>query len=280
MDPVSFGNGAESSAEAQPVGAETAEEYSLASPFLNGMPEEHRTLLSPYVKKWDGEVTKRFQNYANKLKPYEALGPVDELQRYSNFANNFRNDPETLFRLMWNGLQEQYGDTFEQELLRILELQEEEAMSDEYEYGEQEQPVGQDPNEMFQQNVIQELNELRQWKENFEQSQQDAVQQDQLDDVLSQMHNAFGDFNDDFIVLELSRHGDVQQAMQAWNALIGKYSSQQTPQRQAPKILGGQGGVPSGQVDTDKLRGTDRKQAVANMLAQLEGQEQPQCPLQ
>jgi hypothetical protein len=85
------------------------------------------------------------------------------------------------------------------------------------------------------------------------------------------MHNAFGDFNDDFIVMELSKHGDVQQAMQAWNSLIGKYSSQQAPARQAPKIMGGQGGVPSGQVDTDKLRGADRKQAVANMLAQLEG---------
>jgi len=272
MEPVEFGTNGETE---PPVGeVEVPEEYSLASPFLNGMPEEHRTLLSPYVKKWDGQVTKRFQDYSNRLKPYEALGPVEELQKYTNFANNFRNDPENLFRLMWRGLYEQYGDTFTQELIRILELEDE--MSDDYAGYDQEQqqpPVGPDPNEAFQQNVLQELQELRQWKENFEQQQQESIQQEQLDDVLSQMHNAYGDFNDDFIVLELSKHGDVQQAMQAWNALIGKYSSsQQTqPVRQAPKIMGGQGGVPSGQVDTDKLRGADRKQAVANMLAQLEG---------
>jgi hypothetical protein len=248
------------------------EEYSLANPFLNGMPEEHRTLLSPYVKKWDGQVTKKFQDYSNRLKPYEALGPVEELQKYYNFANNFRSDPETLFRLMWKGLEEQYGDSFQQELLRILEIEQE--MSDDYESVEEapEAPVGRDPAlEQFQNSVMQELNELREWRANFEQSQEEAMGQEQLDDVLGQMHNAFGDFNDDFIVMELAKHGDVQQAMKAWNALIGKYSSQQAPARQAPKIMGGQGGVPSGQVDTDKLRGADRKQAVANMLAQLEG---------
>lgn len=270
MDEVTFGNGDVST----PVGETSGdvEEYSLANPFLNGMPEEHRKLLSPYVKQWDGQVTKKFQDYSSRLKPYEALGPIDELQKYTNFANNFRNDPEGLFRLMWKGLHEQYGDTFESELLRILELEEE--MSDESEYGEQEAPEGYapDPNEQFQQSVMQELQELRQWRENMIQEQQNAVQQEQLDGVLEQMHNAYGDFNDDFIVLELSKHGDIQQAMQAWNALIGKYSSQQAPQqRQAPKVMGGQGGVPSGQVDTDKLRGEQRRQAVSNMLAQLEG---------
>lgn len=255
--------------EAVPEIDETTD-FSLANPFLNGMPEEHRTLLAPYVKKWDGQVTKKFQDYSNRLKPYEALGPVDELTKYHAFANNFRNDPENLFRMMWLGLQEQYGDSFQQELYRILQLeQEEQQMSDNQEYEEQEVNV----NDQFQENVAKELEELRQWRDQFEQSQMEAEGQTQLDNVLDQMHNAFGDFNDDFIVMELSKHGDVQQAMKAWNELIGKYSSSQNSQpiRQAPKVMGGQGGVPTGQVDTNKLRGADRKAAVENMLAQLEG---------
>ena len=242
------------------------------------MPEEHRTLLSPYVKQWDGQVTKKFQDYSNRLKPYEALGTVEDLQKYTNFANNFRNDPEGLFRLMWNGLQEQYGDTFQAELLRILELETEgtEEMSDQNTgYGQDFQSTGYDQNgpdqnDVFQQNVMQELNSLREWKASVEQGQVDAQEQEQLDNLLGEMHNAFGEFDDDFIVLQLSRHGDVQQAMQAWNDLTGKYSSQQAPVRQAPKIMGGQGGVPSGQVDTSKLRGAERRQAIANALAQLE----------
>ena len=277
LSDVSFGGSDNTS---PPVGENEAvsengdsEEFSLANPFLNGMPEEHRTLLAPYVKKWDGQVTKKFQDYSSKLKPYEALGPPDELQKYYNFAQNFRQDPENLFRLMFMGLQEQYGENFQTELLRILQLdaeEEAEAMSEQPNY--QENEAGEyDPTDQFQQNVAQELQELREWRQNFEQSQVDAEAQAQLDDVLGQMHNSFGDFNDDFIVLELSKHGDPQQAMQAWNNLIGKYSSQQAPQRQAPKIMGGQGGVPSGQVDTSKLTGADRRKAVENMLANLEG---------
>jgi len=270
MDDVVFGNGNGTTPVGEEVAAEPENEYSLANPFLNGMPEEHRTLLAPYVKKWDGQVTKKFQDYSSKLKPYEALGPVDELQKYYNFANNFRQDPEGLFRLMWNGLQETYGDNFQQELARILEIQQEQEMSNEEEY-EYEEETAPPESDVFQQNVLKELQELREWRSNFEKQQEEAVGQQQLDGVLDQMHNAFGDFNDDFIVLELSKHGDVQQAMQAWNALIGTYSSPQAPARQAPKIMGGQGGVPSGQVNTDKLRDADRRQAVANMLAQLEG---------
>ena len=266
MEAPEFSNGT------PPVGesssAESTEEYSLANPFLNGMPEEHRTLLSPYVKQWDGQVTKKFQDYSSRLKPYEALGPVGELQKYRNFANNFRNDPEGLFRLMYRGLEEQYGETFQTELARILEL-EQEAMAEEYEEEAPEAPVG--PPDHFQENLIKELNELKEWRSNFEKQQEEQVGQQQLDGVLDQMHNAYGDFNDDFIIMELSKHGDVNQAMQAWNALIGKYSSPQAPARQAPKIMGGQGGVPSGQVNTDSLRGSDRRQAVSNMLAQLEG---------
>ncbi|MET0787527.1 MAG: hypothetical protein ABWY25_12580 [Paenisporosarcina sp.] len=273
MDEITFGNGDAPVGENVSVSENGAEdEFSLANPFLNGMPEEHRTLLAPYVKKWDGQVTKKFQDYSSKLKPYEQLGPVDELRKYHAFANNFRNDPEGLFRLMWMGLRDQYGDKFQEELLRILELeeQEEQAMSDQYYQEDQAGNYAPDPTDVFQQNVAEELRSLREWKDNFEQSQQDAEGQAQLDNVLGQMHNAFGDFNDDFIVLELSKHGDIQQAMQAWNDLIGKYSSQQGPQRQAPKIMGGQGGVPTGQVDTSKLRDSDRRKAVENMLANLE----------
>jgi hypothetical protein len=174
---------------------------------------------------------------------------------------------------MWNGLQEQYGDKFDQELARILRIQQEQEMSDqqEFDYSDEPQQTAAPVDDTFQQNVMKELQDLREWKTNFEKSQQEAEGQYQLDNVIEQMHNQFGDFNDDFIVMELSKHGNVQQAMQAWQAMLGKYSSQPTPQRQAPKVMGGQGGVPTGQVDTSKLRGADRKAAVENMLAQLEG---------
>jgi hypothetical protein len=250
-----------------PVG----EDLSLASPFLSKIPASDRQIVGRYVKDWDAGVTKRFQDYSSRIKPYEALGSVEELRNYATFVNNFRTNPEAMFKLMWEGLQEQYGDQFQQELHRILQLEEE--MLEEEGYGsdegkEQETP-GFDPNEQFQQNVMQELEELRAWRSEFEQSQEDAVGQAQLDSVIQQMHTQYGQFDDNFILLQLSQHGNVEQAIQAWQQMLGQYSSP-TPQRSAPKIMGGQGGVPSGQVNTEQLRGKDRREMVANMLANLE----------
>jgi len=268
-------NGEMPSFNTDPVGPETdgvqEEELSLASPFLNKIPANDRQVVGRYIKDWDAGVTKKFQEYSSRVKPYEALGPVEELQQYRNFALNFRQNPEYMFKLMYQGLQQQYGDEFEQHLARILELEEE--MSDDYEYGDEEEYApeeGADPNEIFQQNVIQELEQLREWRESFEQQQEDAEGQAQLDSVLDQMHNQYGQFDDNFILLQLSQHGNVEQAIQAWNNLLGQYGSPQQPQRQAPKIMGGQGGVPSGQVNTEQLRGKDRREMVSNMLANLE----------
>lgn len=258
----------------QPVGSPNGaqgEDLSLASPFLSKIPAADRAVVGRYVKDWDAGVTKRFQDYANRVKPYEALGTVDELRNYTTFVNNFRNNPEQMFKLMWEGLQEQYGESFQQELLRILQIEEE--MSEDYEAeqeGTESEPVGIDPNEQFQQNIIKELEELRQWRKDLEQSQEDAVGQAQLDSVLQTMHNQYGQFDDNFILLQLSRHGNAEMAIKAWQEMLGQYSSPAPQQRPAPKIMGGQGGVPSGQVNTEQLRGKDRREMVANMLANLE----------
>lgn len=243
------------------------EDFSLASPFLSKIPPQDRPIVGRYIKDWDAGVTKKFQDYAGRIKPYEALGPVEELQQQVNFVKAFRSDPELVFRLMWEGMNEQYGENFETELARILQI--EEAMSqfeENNEYNGEEVP---DPDEVFQQNVVQELEELRAWRDNFTQAQQDAQEQSQLDTVLQQMHTQYGQFDEDFVLLQLSQHGDTNRAIQAWNEMLGQYSSHNGSSRPAPKIMGGQGGVPSGQVDTKHLRDKDRRQMVANMLEHL-----------
>ena len=154
--------------EEEPVGQETSqgpvgapeEDLSLASPFLNKIPASDRTVVGRYIKDWDAGVTKKFQDYSSRIKPYEALGAVEELQQYRNFALNFRQNPEYMFKLMWEGLQQQYGEQFDAALSKNSRTRGQEMSDNGY---EQEQEVGQegpDPNEVFQQNVIQELEEL------------------------------------------------------------------------------------------------------------------------
>jgi hypothetical protein len=268
-DDLSFGepvnNGSSQNVETNGEANISSEDLSLASPFLNKIPPEDRAVVARYIKEWDAGVTKKFQEYSGKLKPYEALGPYDEIQQYVNFANNFRRDPENVFRLMWQGIQDQYGDDAEQEIMRILQLEAE--MSDEQDYGYEENGEP-DPNEVFQQNVSQELEDLRAWRENFEMQQQSAEENQQLDGVLNAMHTRYGDFDDNWILVRLAEHGNIEQSIKEWNAMIGKYT-QNGSQRQAPKVMGGQGGVPNEQVDVKQLRGKDRRSTVAAMLESL-----------
>lgn len=242
------------------------EDLSLASPFLNNIPAADRAVVGRYIKDWDAGVTKKFQSYADRIKPYEALGTPDELQKYANFARNFQQDPEAIFRLMWNGLHQQYGENFDAELARILELEMEQEMSDDgyegYE-GYQEEP---DENQVFQQNMMEEMGNFRQFMEDYQQQQLRAEEDAQLDTVLQAMHNRYGQFDDDYVLGRIVAHGNVDQAYKDWVAMLGKYNGGQGPQRQAPRVMGGQGGVPSNNVDLSKLRGKDRRQMVANIL--------------
>lgn len=250
---------------------EQAPEDSLASPFLSKIPAQDRAVVGRYIKDWDAGVTKKFQELRGALKPYEQLGPAEELQRHIAVSRNLRQNPEGVFKILWNAFQEQYPDDFEQNLARILEL--EEAMSNEQQQfepfqGNGEQQYEPDPNEAFQQNVLTELQELRQFKDQYEQTQQQQEESAQLDNFMKAAHTRYGDFDDDWVLLRLSRHGNIEQAMKEWQQFVGKHSS--GPQRQVPKIPGGQGGVPANKVeDVNKLRGKDRRDAVAARVQQL-----------
>jgi hypothetical protein len=245
------------------------------NPFLNEVSPDHRSIVAPYLQKWDAESTKKFQENAAKYKPYEELGPVEELAKYKAFTDNFRQDPGAMFRRMFQNLQEQYPDDFEEKLLEILQIEVEEEMSSEYEGQEYEGGYEPDPNEAFQQNVMQELEELRQFKESYEQQQTTQQEEEQLATFLGAMHNAYGEFDDDWIILRLSEGLKPPEVMKAWQAHLTKYGAStngNTP-RQPPKTMssGGQGGgVPNSQVNVSKLRGADRKAAVMALLGNEE----------
>lgn len=274
METSGFGSETDVSEQTeQPVqSSEPQVEETLGNSFLTKIPEQDRAIVAKYVKEWDANVTRKFQESAGKLKPYESLGPLDEVQKYVNFGQNFRNNPQArdeLFRRMWQGYQQQYGEEFDSRILELLQLQLEEEMN------EQEFDGGQDYDEpdefqVFQQNVSSELEELRAFKESYEGERQTAQEMEQLDTVIKAMHNKFGDFNDRFILAQLATGADIPTAIKAWNETVSGISNQQGPKRQPPKTIGtGQGGVPNEQVNTNELRGKDRRAAVEAMLEQL-----------
>ena len=255
--------------ESSPETTESSEDTSLLNLYLKDIPPQDRDIVARYAKQWNQGATKKFQEIHGKYKPYKDLGEVEELVKYRNLANNLRANPEGFFKIMFDGLREQYGDTFETEITRILGVDD---VSDEYE-GEEEVEGGYeepDQNQIIQENVLRELDELREWREQQETEKYEAEQDRQFDAVLSAMHNKFGDFDDRIMTQLLAEHGDIGKAVEDWNRTIGKFS--QGSQRQAPKVLGGQGGVPSGNIDPKTLRGKDRRDLVNAWLEQASNQ--------
>lgn len=258
---LSFG-GSDGNVQEQPS-PELQSAESPGNPFINEVAPDHRSIVKPYLDKWEKNATQKFQDYSSKLKPWNELGmPVDEVKRYIQAGNRLKNEPEEVFRIMWNSFQDQYGEDFETHLFRILGVMEEEGMSEE---GYFEQEGGEpDQEEVWRSNLEKELTEMREWRSSLEQQAEEAEQEAQLDELLTNMHNQLGEFEDDIMLVMLSRYNDVPKAVKAYNEAMSKHS--QRTSRQVPKTMGGQGGVPNGQVDTAKLRGEERRKAVQAVL--------------
>lgn len=256
----------ESVAEPTVQNAEIVED--LTDPFLKNIPAQHRDIVAQYVKQWNSGAQKKFREYQGRIKPYEELGSLEELQGYRTLAMNIRSNPEAVFRIMYQGLEEQYGDQFPDELARIVGMQMEAAMADEYDGGYHDDSGQPDQDEVWRGNVENELNEFREWREAQEQARVEQQEFAALDEFMGQMHNAFGDFDDTYVLTRLADGRTPQQAFQDWQAMGTKYFANGAS-RQAPKVMGGQGGVPNGIVDASQLRGKNRKEAVQAMLAGL-----------
>ena len=274
FQPVGFGESPvepQPQSQPEPVGDQSnpaSEE--LFNLFLKEVAPQDRDIVARYAKQWNAGATKKFQEYSARIKPYEALGPVEDVQKAWQLAQVMRAQPEIVFRHMWNAMSDHYGDDFEGHLMKILEIEEEMSNADgQFDPGFEESGNGQpDPDQVFQQNMSQEFQTLRAELDAMKAERQEAEENAQLDKLLGEAHNAFGDFDDEWVLLQVSKHGDMAKAVKDWQAKVGGNS--QGPQRQAPKVLGSQGGVPSGQVDTAKLRGNDRKAHVMAMLAGLD----------
>lgn len=254
MEPVEFGGG-----DLSP--APEPQQDSLKNVFLNEVDPNDRPILEKYVDKWDAGATKRFQKYSEQLKGYEALGSVDEIQKMRQFINAFDQDPERVFKAMYEGLAEQYGDDFDENLMRILEL--EEVMSEDYDGQGGNEP---DPDDVWRGNVENDLNDFREWRQQQEAAAEAAENNRQLDTVLKAMHNAVGEFDEDYVLQRLAVHGNPQKAFQEFQQMVGKFGGKTATPRQAPRTLGGQGGVPSQEINPHKLRGSDRRKLVEQLL--------------
>ncbi len=270
MDPVTFG-GAEQEA-ASPESTES--EHSLLPGFLKNVPDQDRAIVAKYTKDWDAGVTRKFQEihgtYKNQLEPWQKMGYDPEtVGRMIQFVDRVNTNPAAAYKALGDLLQENNPELW----------QELNNMSESYEGGEQESQEpefeGLDPDvQQYMESLRSEVASLRQMYEGDKQAQAQAQQEqaqfeafDELLDTVLQKYGIEGDDARDWVTLQIARDVPPEEAAKKYQSFITGLQDSQKRIPTAPRIIGGQGGVPSDQVDASKLRGEARRDYIANYLA-------------
>lgn len=232
-------------------------EQSLADGFLQGIPDEHKELLAPYVKKWDAGVTRRFQELHSQYAPYQELGDIEQIQQAMEVMHYLQESPEELYQL----LHEQYG---EQGLQEPVPSQ---GHSD---------FQGQLPPEVVEK--LERLDQLQSVVELLAQnhlegqrSEQEAAEDAALDEYLSNLKEEFGDFDEDWVLTKMQAGMDGEKAVKAFHRFQQDLINQALEaQQNVPTLLSG-GGSSSGGEQQQKLGDIPNKDLqgfVAGLLAQ------------
>lgn len=220
--------------------------------YLNRVPEGVRPLVEPIFKEWDGNVTRRFQEFHQQLEPWAPI--VEEydpeaVQQAIMLAQAVEADPQGVY----NALAQSFGfeNTAGNDADEGSGDYEEE---DPYEarFRKQEEMLG----------TIAEI--LLNEREARGEQEEDA----ELDEYLAEMKQQFGEFDEDYVLTKMANGIDPETAVQQYQSLVEtRASSRNQASQNAPRIMGAGGGLPSNQVDPAQLTDKDTKSLVAQMLA-------------
>lgn len=233
------------------------EEYSLSGDFLQNVPDEHREILEPYVKKWDAGVTRRFQELHSQYKPYEELGDPESLQQAVEIYNLLENNPEYVY----NVLAQEYGHAAAQQMVGEQGLEDED-----------ESPFGNLPPEFVsridqQQAVLEALAEFVLGQNQAVQEQQEDME---LDEYLNNLKTEFGDFDEDYVLIKMQNGLGGAEAVQQYRQMIQAQVNAANQAMQAvPPVLSGGGTVPAdSQVKLGEVPSRDVRKLVESLIAQ------------
>ena len=236
-------------------GGEQEEDYALANGFLKNVPEEHRSILAPYVKQWDAGVQRRFQEIHSQYAPYQELGDPEELMQAAELYQVLQNEPERLYQA-----------------LRQAGIGAEEA--EEAVYGDDDEAGGGQfslPPE-FQQRIDRMESALTNIAQQFlsQQQQSQQYQEDEaLDSYLNNLRTEFGDFDEEFVLSRMYAGESGEQAVQAWNEKIQEVLNQNGgSQKHLPPVLGGGGSTPIEGQDVRKLPSKEVRNLITQVLTQ------------
>jgi hypothetical protein len=215
---------------------------------LSSIPEDDRPVVAKYIKDWDGNVTRKFQEIHSQYRPYLELGDIEDIQYAKYYTSMMQNDPAKFIRELTTAMRDAGMSTDD------LFVNDEQYEN----YQPGQEPPQNDPmvRELLarQEQYEQMLGNVYQQQQQFQQSQVEQQQIGQLDRLMHDMHTQHGDFDDDWFLLQLEKGATPNQAINAYKERFG------SPERKpAPRLLNGNGAVRQDQVDPSRLSDSDRK---------------------
>lgn len=234
-------------------------EHSLAAGFLQNVPDNERPIVEKYVKDWDGQVTKKFQELHSQYQPYQELGDPQTLQQALQIANMLSENPEGFVEALYEAMPELFEEDAGEQGLE----------------GEQGNPDFQGLPEPF----VQQFGQMQQVVETLaqivlDQQESTTIQQEdaELDDMLAQLKEQHGDFDEEYVLLKIYNGMAPEKAIEAFqNLSAAKQEEIANKTKGIPPTLTG-GAVPgAGTRKIGEIPGKEVQNLVAGLLAQSQG---------
>lgn len=179
------------------------------------------------------------------------MGPIDDVKGALDWVRLINEDPIDFYNKFV-------------ELLKEADLMPKEFSMEEG--SEESSGVSKEFMQEFNQ-MKEELSGLRETVSERQVREENDSQQRQLDNLLSDMHTKLGDFNDDFVVMQLAK-GDCtpQEAVDRFSSVVKEFNTRKAP---PPNIfIGGSGSIP--QAEQVSLSKMPKSEKLAMMVQALE----------
>lgn len=229
--------------------------------FLNIVPQELHSQVTPILEKWDKGVNDRFQKVHSEYEPWKPVigrGVDPETTNFAlNLLDSINNNPE----MVYNALREYYkfGETPQQQ------TGQQNVQTGQGQQEPTDNPYGKDIAELRRQNEL-----IAQVLYDERQKSMEAQADSQLDNELASMKSKYGEYNERYVLAMMQNGMGVEEAVKSYfewrDQEVGKYGYK-------PLIMGSGGNMPSQNVDVKKLNDAGTKNLVVQMLQAAQQQQ-------
>lgn len=209
---------------------------------LAQFPEEYREQAEQIFKEWDGNVTKKFQDY----EPYKQFLGYDPqvLAAGVNLLSKVAEDPREVYDLM----AQTYGFA--------------EGGQD-----QMEQPA-ETPSAEPQVDYSQQIEELRSLIESQQAQNEEQQAMQEFQGLMSNLSEQYGAYDEDYVLAKIAAGVDPEEAVKGYFGLIEQITGQNPLAQNQYPVLGGSGGVPSNEMDFARMGSKETKDIIAQLLMQ------------